>query len=84
MWLSAARLEEGAGNVPKARALLEQGRLKNPKNDVRGGGAGEGWGQGAWGRGGRALRPRPGEGQGEGAVKVGEKHKPCKTSLTHQ
>jgi pre-mRNA-processing factor 6 len=34
LWLSAARLEEETGNVPKARALLEQGRLKNPKNDV--------------------------------------------------
>ncbi len=34
LWLSAARLEEEAGNVPKARALLEQGRLKNPKIDV--------------------------------------------------
>ena len=35
LWLSAARLEEAAGAVPKARALLEQGRLKNPKNEVR-------------------------------------------------
>ena len=32
LWVSAARLEERAGNVAKARALLEQARLKNPKN----------------------------------------------------
>ena len=29
LWRSAARLEEQAGNTAKARALLEQGRLKN-------------------------------------------------------
>lgn len=29
LWRSAARLEEEAGTVAKARALLEQGRLKN-------------------------------------------------------
>lgn len=31
LWVSAARLEERAGNPAKARALLEQARLKNPK-----------------------------------------------------
>ena len=36
LWLSAARLEAACANVPKARALLEQARLKNPKNEVRG------------------------------------------------
>ena len=34
LWLSAARLESSSGNVPKARALLEQARLKNPKHEV--------------------------------------------------
>ncbi len=34
LWLSAARLEEAQLNVPKARALLEQARLKNPKNEA--------------------------------------------------
>ena len=29
LWRSAARLEEQAGATAKARALLEQGRLKN-------------------------------------------------------
>lgn len=33
LWRAAARLEEKAGAVGKARALLEQARLKNPKND---------------------------------------------------
>lgn len=32
LWRSAARLEEEAGNVARARALLEQARLKNPKS----------------------------------------------------
>ena len=32
LWVAAARLEERAGNLAKARALLEQARLKNPKN----------------------------------------------------
>ncbi len=31
LWRSAARLEEGAGQVARARALLEQARLRNPK-----------------------------------------------------
>ena len=33
MWTSAAALEERNGAVGKARALLEQARLKNPKNE---------------------------------------------------
>ncbi|GIL57404.1 hypothetical protein Vafri_12583 [Volvox africanus] len=34
LWRAAARLEEeAAGNVGRARALLEQARLKNPKTD---------------------------------------------------
>jgi hypothetical protein len=34
LWRSAARLEEQeGGNVARARALLEQARLKNPKTD---------------------------------------------------
>ena len=33
LWRSAARLEEKAGAVGKARAVLEQARLKNPKQD---------------------------------------------------
>ena len=32
LWVAAARLEERAGNLPKARALLEQARLRNPKS----------------------------------------------------
>ena len=33
LWLASAKLEENAGNVAKARALLEQARLKNPKQE---------------------------------------------------
>ena len=33
LWRSSARLEERAGAVGKARAILEQARLKNPHQD---------------------------------------------------
>lgn len=33
LWRSSARLEEKLGSVGKARAILEQARLKNPKQD---------------------------------------------------
>ncbi len=33
LWRSSARLEEKAGAVGKARAILEQARLKNPHQD---------------------------------------------------
>ena len=33
LWRARARLEENAGALGRARALLEQGRLKNPGND---------------------------------------------------
>ena len=33
LWRSSAYLEEKAGAVGKARAVLEQARLKNPKQD---------------------------------------------------
>ena len=33
LWRSRARLEEDAGQLGRARALLEQARLKNPGSD---------------------------------------------------
>lgn len=33
LWRSSAYLEEKAGAIGKARAVLEQARLKNPKQD---------------------------------------------------
>lgn len=33
LWRSSARLEEKLGSVGKSRAILEQARLKNPKQD---------------------------------------------------
>uniref|UniRef100_A0A7S0UWL8 Suppressor of forked domain-containing protein n=1 Tax=Polytomella parva TaxID=51329 RepID=A0A7S0UWL8_9CHLO len=33
LWINAAALEEKSGQPSKARALLEQARLRNPKND---------------------------------------------------
>lgn len=33
LWRSSAYLEEKAGAIGKARAILEQARLKNPKQD---------------------------------------------------
>ena len=32
LWLLTSRLEEKGGQPTKARAILEKGRLKNPKN----------------------------------------------------
>lgn len=33
LWISLARLEEDNENLPKARSILEQARLKNAEND---------------------------------------------------